>query len=137
MKKQEKFYILEKIVNLQDIPGNHPNQPENRGFIYLECDKIYFEKNFNSLFSFDCGSKYGYCFLSENCEISFNNRIFCGVSFKGEFGKDNIAKLVKEKLHILQIAYAEIANGYLHTSKNENIPLSECEIVIYDYDLAT
>lgn len=134
MKKLAKFYIFENIFNLEDIPGNHPNEPKDRGFIYLECDKTYFEKNFNTLFLFDCGSQYGCCFLSENCEISFDGRTFCGVSFKGELGKDKIAKLVKEKLHELQITYAEIANSTLYTSKNENILLSECEIVIYGYE---
>lgn len=134
MKKQADFYIFEEIANLQDVPGNHPDEPNDRGFIYLECDKAYFEKNFNDLFSFDCGSKYGCCFLSENCEISFEDRKFCGVSFKGEFGRDNIAKLVKDRLHELQIVYAEITNSALYTSKNENIPLSECEVVIYGYE---
>ena len=46
MNKELKFSIFEKIENIEDIPGNHPEEPKDRGFLYLQCDKSIFLKYF-------------------------------------------------------------------------------------------
>lgn len=133
MNKPIKFTVAEQITDLQEIPGNHPEQNPERGFLYLECDKNYFETHFDELFSFESEGKYDHCFLAENCELSFADRTFCGVSFKGDLGKDNIATMLKNRLNQLKINFGEIQNNALIVGE-DIIPLAQCKVEIYDYD---
>lgn len=133
MKKPLKFTIVEQITDLQEIPGNHPNQNPERGFLYLECDKVYFETHFNDLFEFESEGQYDHCFLAENCELSFADRTFCGVSFKGDLGKEAIGQMLKNRLNQLKINFGEIQNNTFVVGE-EIIPLAQCQAIIYDYD---
>ena len=132
MSKSIKFTIVEQITDLQKIPGNHPSQNPERGFLYLECDKSYFETHFDDLFDFESEGEYDCCFLAENCELSFADRTFCAVSYKGDLGKDAISQMLKHRLNQLKINFGDIQNNALIVD-NQIIPLAQCKAQIYDY----
>ena len=135
MKKELKFSIFEKIENIEDIPGNHPEEPKDRGFLYLQCNKSIFEDSFNDLFEFNFDDQYACCFLSENCEITHEDgRRFCCISFKGDLWKDKICELLKNKLNNIGIIFAEILNNVLILENGEKIPLNQFAVEIYEYE---
>ncbi|MDO5105922.1 hypothetical protein, partial [Capnocytophaga sp.] len=77
--------------------------------------------------------QYDHCFLAENCELTLADRVFCGVSFKGDLGKEAILRLLKNRLNQLKINFGEIQNNAFMID-NQTFPLSDCKAVIYDYD---
>lgn len=125
-----------KIANPVDLPGNHPDEPIERGFLYIQCDKFYFDKNFSELFNLKQNELDGiYCFLSKNCELTLNDeRKFCGVSFKGEAGKEIISAAIKQKWQSMGFAFAEIGKqqNLLVLSTGENIDLNGVEALEYE-----
>ena len=125
-----------KITNPVDLPGNHPDEPIERGFLYIQCDKFYFDKNFSELFNLKQNELDGiYCFLSKNCELTLNDgRKFCGVSFKREAGKEIISAAIKQKWQSMGLTFAEIdkQQNLLVLSTGENIDLNGVEALEYE-----
>ena len=128
----------DKIANPIDLPGNHPGEPIARGFLYIQCDKFYFDERFQELFHLEKNELDGiYCFLSENCELTLQDgRKFCGVSFKGEAGKDTISAAIKQKWQNMGLAFAEIdkQQNLLVLSSGETVDLNGVEA--FEYEIA-
>ena len=123
-----------KIEDITEIDGNHPNRNPNRGFIYINKDMYEFEEMFDRIFDIPGLESEDYCLISSNCEITLpNGEKFCGVSFKASNDKEVISRIVKKSLTDGGVIYADIDNNFLTLSTGEIVNLADC--VAIDYEL--
>ncbi|GIJ93992.1 hypothetical protein [Capnocytophaga stomatis] len=134
MKKPINFSISKEIIDIKEIPGNHPNQNPERGFLYIEKSISDFEDSFDELFDIKDLEPLDYCILSSNCEITLpSGKKFCGVSFKGTSGKEKITQTIQKDWKEKGFLFGEIRNNIFTDSEGKKTLLNLCKAVLYEY----
>lgn len=132
-KELYKVTMLNKIENIVEIDGNHPNKNPNRGFIYINKDMYEFEEAFDRIFDIPELEFEDYCLISSNCEITLpSGKKFCGVSFKSSDDKEIIFRVLKRSLNNQGLIYADIDNNFLTLSTGEKVDLADCLAMNYE-----